>query len=181
MRKLFKNNEDGQSLVEFSLILVMLIVLVCVPIELIRFINLRVTLCGAATESLTQVEYASVKNDNLHSDIANYINKTYGDRLDVGTVEVYARSFDKKKESYPYYVYTNELEQTKPDSYREQFERRNSNYECATVELELCAKYHPITFLGSMFIGDDVTVRTPSYQTIVYVDGYVPVDGGTNP
>lgn len=172
MYRRFKKNESGQSMVEFSLILVMLLMLVCVPIELIRYINLRVLLCSAATDSLTRIEYASVENNSLQKDVTDYIKQSFGDRLDVDRdVTVTAKHFDKEKMDYKLHVYTNELKQEN-GNYLTQFEARDSNYQCATVEVTLSAQYQPITFMGEIFVGKDITISTPAYQTDIYAGGY---------
>ena len=99
MRKFLQKNEEGQSILEFSMTLIILIILVCVPIELIRYINLRTFLCSMATESITQVKYASVENNSLTQDIHSIIQQTYGDRLDVGTININADYLGKVKEN----------------------------------------------------------------------------------
>ena len=72
MRKKILKREEGQSMVEFALIIVMLLNLLCVPIELYRFINLRTNLCSAATESPTNLTYEAIRDNGLKEEISSY-------------------------------------------------------------------------------------------------------------
>lgn len=174
MRKFLQKNEEGQSILEFSMTLIILIILVCVPIELIRYINLRTFLCSMATESITQVKYASVENNSLTQDIHSIIQQTYGDRLDVGTININADYLGKGKENYTYYVYSSNLAQEDPNRFWDQFEKRPANYKYAEIQLQLSTVYQPLTIFGAFFVGDNVVVNTPTYQMDVYAGGYVP-------
>ena len=174
MRKILQKREEGQAILEFLLTLIILIMLLYVPIELIRFINLRTLLCSVATESITQVRYSSVEHDTLTRDIDTIIRQTYGDRIDVNTISIHAKAGEKGKKNYTYYVYSSELAQEDPDKFWDQFEKRPANYEYAEIELQLTSEYRPVTILGSLFVGDSVTVKTPTYDMAVYAGGYVP-------
>lgn len=182
MRKKFLKTEEGQSIVEFSLILLMLINLLCIPIELFRFINLRTVLCSAATESLTQLKYESIKRGEsyLRSDVVNLIRDSYGDRFEVAFMKMpVSETGVPQKTNYPYYVYSSELAGGEDPAF-EHFEERDASYEYVNVKLQLSITYEPITYIGQMavmgFLGDPISVKTPIYQTVVYAS-YLPEGG----
>lgn len=174
MRGNFRKREEGQAVVEFALVLIILIMLLCAPIDLFRYINMRTMLCSAASESLTRVTYASVEGDSLEQDVRGIMTQTYGDRIDMNTVRVMTRrNGDVTREDYSYYVYSSALANPNPMQYWSQFEKRPANYSWADIELQLAADFRPITFWGVMLLGDNVTVETPTYHMAVYAGGYV--------
>ena len=192
MRKKILKREEGQSMVEFALIIVMLLNLLCVPIELYRFINLRTNLCSAATESLTNLTYEAIRDNGLKEEISSYILDAYGNRFgdyaDDGSF-ITASNADPQKQTYKYYVYSSEKalangEDAALNPTQEHFEKRNSSYEYSTVELKLSVSYKPVTYLGSMamiMFGDEIKVQTPTYHAVVFADGFKLAEGGGAP
>ena len=177
MKKRFRNwykSEKGQSIVEFAIILPIMVVLFTVPIDFFRYINTRTLLCSAASESISQIGYGSIQSGTLSSDVLQLITSTYGDRVDTGRVNVLANPVSTTKHDYTYFVYSSAKANDDPSHYWDQFEERPSSYQCADIEVQISYEMKPITFWGSLYLGDSFVVETPMYTRSVYAGGYTP-------
>ena len=170
----WRKSEQGQSVVEFAVVLPVLILLFTVPIDFFRYINTRTLLCSAASESISQISYSSVQNNTLGADAMQLMQKTYGDRVDVGRVKISADSGSVEKKNYTYYVYSSDKANADPDDYWCQFDQRPSSYQCVDVRLQFSYDLTPVTIWGSLFFGDTFSVKTPIYTRSVYAGGYTP-------
>ena len=168
----FKNTESGQAVVEFALIIPILILLITLPVDYFRYINTKMILCSAASESIGNLTYDSVKNHTIANDISAVLSVTYQDRLDVGNVMIENIStVDKGKIDYTYYVYSSAKHD--PYNFGSQFEERPSNYKCTQINMQLTYEIEPITFWGELYLGGNkVKVETPIYSRSVYSGGY---------
>lgn len=176
MKKWFltwRQSEQGQSIVEFAIIIPILILLVMLPVDYFRYINTRMLLCSAASEGIGQLTYASIDNGTVSSDFINTLNTAYGDRLDIGRVTISTMNYGAvTKQNYTYYVYSSD--KADPLNYWNQFDQRPASYQCAEVEIQLTYTIEPLTFWGSMYLGDKINITTPVYTRSVYAGGYTP-------
>lgn len=166
-------NERGQAIVEFALILPILLIILLVPVDFYRCINATMTLNSAVSESLCQLEYSSVANNTVPNDLMSAIRSTYGDKLDVGMVTF--KNLDVQSEdteNYTYYVYSSD--RADPSNFWNQFEARPSSYQCQNVTVQLTYDLHPITPWGQMFLGSTYQVTSRNFSRALYAGGYTP-------
>lgn len=163
--------ECGQAIVEFALILPILLLLLLLPFDFYRCINMKMILNSAASESLCQVDYASIANGTLANDLMDIIRTTYGDQLDAGRVTVEKLDLGAKStETYTYYVYSSD--KADPGNFWNQFESRPSSYEGQHIELQLSYEIEPVTMWGEMFLGASYQVKSRSFSRTIYAGGY---------
>lgn len=170
----WRKAEKGQSLVEFAIILPLLVLLLTLPVDYFRYINTKMILSSAASESIGQLNYASVSSGNPVNNIRQTIKDYYGDRLDSGKVHIDFNKGSLKKENYTYYVYSSAKADPDPAHYWDQFEERPSSYQCMAVQVQLSYELSPVTYWGVLFLGDTFDVQTPAYTRNIYVAGYTP-------
>jgi Flp pilus assembly protein TadG len=173
LQKLCKD-EAGQSLVELALILPLIIMLLLLPVDFFRYINTKMILSSAASDSIEQLQYTSIENNTVEADILNQVAVIYGDRLDASLVTVDYESSAPTKEDYDFRVYSSRMAAFDPDDYWDFFEEKESNFWTVKVRLQMSYDMRPITFWGVLFLGDTYTVRTPEFTRSVYKNGYVP-------
>lgn len=177
MIRLLKNlhrDESGQSFVELAMILPILIILLTLPIDYFRYISTKTILSSAASDSIVQLNYASIASGTAVADIKTTLNINYGDRLDTGSVLVTFDTSAPVTKDYSYYVYSSALADPDPEDYWNQFEDRESNYQVEDVELQFSYELTPITFWGKLFLGSSINVQTPVYTRSLYAGGYTP-------
>lgn len=165
-------SERGQALVEFALLLPVMILFLMLPFEYYRYIRTKMTLDSAACSSLAELDYGSVESSVTSAHIIGIIGRLYGGALKPADVAVDQLSVGgKSKEEYTYYVYSSD----KADNdFADQFDRRDSNYQCREVKIRLSYQMRPVTLLGRMFLGDSYTIKTREYSRVVYSGGYEP-------
>lgn len=170
-----KQSENGQSIVEFALILPILILLLSLPVDLYRYMDMKVMLSNAASESIGELDYETMASGDGPQQIVQVVEDHYGDRLDHSKVQLKVLSEGGAVEiPYTYYVYSSALADPSPANYWSQFESRAGNYQCAQVRLQLAYDMKPVTFWGSLFLGDSFEVKTREYSRNLYVRGYSP-------
>lgn len=170
-RKMWIENEHGQAIVEFALILPILLILLLLPIDFYRYIDMKMLLNSAASESLSQLDYASVSSGSTASNLMNTIHLTYGDQMDTGRVTINKLelgSTDTK--NYTYYVYSSD--KADPSNFWNQFEERPSTYQCQSVELQLSYELQPITFWGRWMLGSSCRINSRCFSRAIYAGGY---------
>ncbi len=168
------NTEKGQSLVEFAIILPILILLLTLPVDYFRYINTKMLLNSAASESIGELSYTSASSGNPDNDIKQTLKDCYGDRLDSDKVQI---SIDKgipEEKDYTYYVYSSAKADPDPLHFGEQFEERPSSYECMEVQMRFSYEMSPVTYWGTVFLDDTFEVKTPTYTRKIYAGGYTP-------
>lgn len=174
MRAKRKRAEEGQSMVEFAILLPVLILLLLVPVDLYRYANYKMILKSAASESLGQVTYADVSLGLAETStvLQDVIREYYGDKLDVGFVAMPVLTAGAgTPQSYTYYVYNSDKALDNPTDFQAQFDSREAGYEVVTVQLQLSYPFEPITFWGAMFVPEGSVIQTPVYQRNVYMKG----------
>lgn len=169
-----KKDEAGQSLVELALILPLIIMLLLLPVDFFRYINMKMILSSAASDSIEQLQFESIKDKKEEEFILNQVAVFYGDRLDMDLVSVDYEPLEEVKVGYDFRVYSSEKAASNPDTYVGLFEERGSNFETVKVRLQLSYDMRPITFWGVLFFDESFTVRTPEYTRSIYKNGYVP-------
>ncbi|TEB12133.1 TadE-like protein [Pelotomaculum sp. FP] len=168
----WRKAEKGQSLVEFAIILPLLVLLLTLPVDYFCYIKTKMILSSAASESIGQLNYASVSSGNAENDIKKTMEDYCGDRLVTDKVYISFNKKNQEKKDYTYYVYSSALAD-KPD-YGDKFEKRASNYQCMEVQVQFSYEMSPVTYWGVSFLGDPFYVITPVYKRNIYVDGYTP-------
>lgn len=169
--KTWIKDEHGQAIVEFALILPILLILLLLPVDFYRCIQVKMLLNSAASESLSQLDYSSVANGSTVNDLIGTIHLTYGDQLDTGRVTINRLdlgSTDTK--NYTYYVYSSDRANT--SNFWNQFEERPSTYQCQSVELQLSYELQPITFWGRWMLGPSYQINSRCFSRSLYVGGY---------
>ncbi len=175
MKRKFQNwrkTETGQSLVEFAIILPILVLLLTLPVDFFRYINTKMILSSAASESIGQLNYASVSSGSAEADIKKMINDYYGDRLDNDKVQIDFNKGSLVKKNYTYYVYSSDKADPNPLNYGKQFEKRPSSYQCMEIQVQFSYELSPITYWGVLFLGNTFDIKTPAYTRKVYAGGY---------
>lgn len=162
-----KDKEAGQSLVEFAFASVILILMLTVPVDLFRYATTTMALNSAATEAVT-----CVSADHLDSAYALSVAEgMYADRLDNLAVAQFNVSADESEYDYTYRVYSSDLKGR--GTFSNQFESRDSNYHCKTVELQLSCTWSAVTPLGCLFLGSgEMPVESKVFTCDVYTEGY---------
>ncbi len=168
IRSLFA--EDGQSMVEFALVLPILVMLLLIPLDIYRYVSLQAKLNNAAVDGLNYVRYENIKGGTYEDAIKSAIDSEYGSSLDVSRL-----AFEKLEKSgsttedYTYYVYSSDK---RSHSYQNQFDARPSNYEHCTITAQLGYELKPITFWGSLLMGRSCTVKSKEVSRDIYSGGY---------
>ncbi|WHH57945.1 TadE/TadG family type IV pilus assembly protein [Petroclostridium sp. X23] len=170
----WRKAETGQSLVEFAIILPILVLLLTLPVDFFRYVNTKMILSSAASESISRLNYASVSSGNAVNEIMQTINDYYGDRLDSSRVQISFNMGSLEDENYTYYVYSSAKANPDPSHYWDQFEDRPASYQCMEVQVQFSYELSPITYWGVLFLGSTFDVQTPAYTRNVYAGGYTP-------
>ncbi|WP_028263757.1 TadE/TadG family type IV pilus assembly protein [Atopobium fossor] len=162
--------EEGQSFVEFALIVSVMCLLAFVPIDLVRYASLRMALNDATAASLSNVNYESLTNgtyqDNINASLKaagqGKLNDLHVESIDLGAAG---------QESYTYRVYSSDKEQE--GNFSNRFEDRPSNYSYQTITVRTQCQGRAITPLGALFTGGmDWTITSDSMSRNVYASGY---------
>ena len=170
-----ESGESGQAIVEFAILLPVLLLLLMVPVDLYRYANTKMILKSAAGESLSRLTYPEVSSGAASASITDTITECFGEKLDAGKVEVSELNINPSITiDYPYYVYSSDRASDNPDKFHEQFETRDSSYKTMEIQIQLKYPLTPVTFWGSLFLGDTFEVVTPVYTRDIYVVGYTP-------
>lgn len=169
---IWRQDEKGQSLVEFAIILPILIMLLTVPVDLYRYINTQMALNSALCESLSQLQYKSIKYSTTQDDLKNTIDNCISDKLDKSIYKITTLNIGSEmKNDYDYKLYSSEYAKTATD-YWGQFEVRKSNFSYVKVDVQLSYEMSPITIWGQSLLGSSFTVKTPTYSRYIYAYGY---------
>lgn len=163
-------NEEGQSFVEFALIVSVMCLLALVPIDLVRYASLRMALNDATASSLSNVNYESLTKGNYHESINASLQAAGRNKLS----ELRIESIDlgaAGQQSYTYRVYSSD--KAKEDNFSARFEDRPSNYSYQTITVRTQCQGRAITPLGALFTGGmDWTITSDSMSRNVYASGY---------
>lgn len=163
-------NEEGQSFVEFALIVSVMCLLALVPIDLVRYASLRMALNDATASSLSNVNYESLAQGNYQESINASLQAAGRNKL----TNLRVKSIDlgaAGQQSYTYRVYSSDKE--KEGNFNERFEDRPSNYSYQTVTVRTQCEGRAITPLGALFTGGmDWTITSDSMSRNVYASGY---------
>lgn len=168
-----RKEENGQSVMEFALILPILVLLFTLPVDFFLYMNTQMTLSSAASESISHLDYSDIISGTGSNRVMEVIVDNYTERLDPGRVtimELNAGSSDKN--DYSYYVYSSDL--SNPTDFGSQFEVRPGSYQFSEVQLQLSYERSPVTFWGALFLGNTYEVKTPVYSRNIYISGYTP-------
>lgn len=165
--------ESGQSMVEFALIAISLVLLLTIPVDLFRYINTLMTLNSATAEAASQLTYESLSAGTAAHDVLNTVNETYSDKLNSVSISKLSPGSATQEEEYTYHVYSSDKE-SRPQ-FSDRFEGRASNYHYKTVELQLTCEDDAITpFAALLFGGSHWTISGDTVRRNVYVSGYEP-------
>lgn len=163
--------ESGQSMVEFALVAISLVVLLTIPVDLFRYINTLMTLNSATAEAASQLTYESLTKGTVDQDVLGTVKETYSDKLNSVSISKLGVDGVSQEEKYKYRVYSSDLE-SKPH-FSDRFEDRDSNYRYKTVELQLTCEDDAITPLGALLFGDSHwKISGDTVRRNVYVGGY---------
>lgn len=168
------DNEKGQSLVEFAIILPILILLLTLPVDYFRYINTKMLLNSAASESIGELSYTAVTTGNPDNELRQTLKDCYGERLDSDKVQIDFKDRTLEKKDYTYYVYSSAKADSDPSHFGDQFEERPGSYECKEVQVQFTYEMSPVTYWGTLFLDDTFEVRTPVYTREIYAGGYTP-------
>ncbi len=160
--------ENGQSTVEFAVVLVVLVLLLAGPIDLYRYAFAKMTLDNATSDALSQVQASELDDASLLSSHAlSSAESAYGDKIGgLAVADVSVSS--SQKVSYNYRVYSSDLEKD-----ADKFETRPSNYSYRTVSLSLSCDWSAVTIFGTMFLGaDNIRIASDPITRDVFVEGY---------
>ena len=161
--------ENGQSTVEFAVVLIVLVLLLAGPIDLYRYAYAKMTLDNATSEALSQVKASELDDQSLLSAHALSVAQgAYGDKVeDLAVANVSVSS--SQKVSYDYRVYSSDLEKD-----ADKFETRPSNYSYRTIGLSMSCNWSAVTVIGTIFLGSgDIQITSDPITRDVFVEGYV--------
>lgn len=165
--------ESGQSVMEFALILPILVLLLTLPLDFFIYMNTQMTLSSAASECISRLDYSDVSSGTGSNTVMEVLAQNFSERLDPGSVTIKElNAGSSEKNDYNYYVYSSEL--ANPSDFGSQFETRPASYQFAKVQLQLSYERSAITFWGSLFLGQTYEVKTPVYSRNIYISGYAP-------
>jgi len=168
-----RKEENGQSVMEFALILPILVLLFTVPVDFFLYMNTQMTLSSAASESINRLEYSDIYAGTGSNKVMEVIVQNFTERLDPGRVVIEELEAGlSNKNDYTYYVYSSDL--ANPADFGSQFEVRPGSYQFTEVQLQLSYERSPVTFWGTLFLGNTYEVKTPVYSRSIYISGYTP-------
>lgn len=168
-----RKEENGQSVMEFALILPILVLLFTLPVDFFLYMNTQMTLSSAASESINRLEYSDIYTGTGSNKVMEVIVQNFTERLDPGRVVIEELEAGlSNKNDYTYYVYSSDL--ANPADFGSQFEVRPGSYQFTEVQLQLSYERSPVTFWGALFLGDTYEVKTPVYSRNIYISGYTP-------
>lgn len=175
LRKKLKNlqkDESGQSLVELAVILPILILLLTLPVDFFRYVNTKMILNSATSESIGQLDYDNASKGTATADALANMKMDLQGRLDdidnLVPVIDHCKITDGTGE-YNYRVYSSEKANQHPDDYDEQFLKYDhTKYPVKTIQLQYSYKFKPMTFWGVLFFPNDINVITAVYNRSVY-------------
>lgn len=164
--------EEGQSMVEFALILPIILLLLLVPVDIYRFAHTKMLLNSANSDIISQVTYVEgMSSDTVKTTIQEHLNRSYADILDVTNVQ-----FDKvelgtlREVDYNYLMYTSEKEDE--PVFQDKFQlRTDAKYQVRELEVQLSYTTEPATFWGAMFFGDTMHIESSPYKRTIYCGG----------
>lgn len=153
------SDEEGQSLVEFALLIPLLIALCFLPLDFFRCAVMKMNVETAACEAA-----GALTAENLDENTVNdMVRRTYGDTLPDVSASLTV-SGEKTKE-YTYRVYCSDSDG---------FEERRSNYSYRTVTIKLTAKGKPVSPAGRAYYGEEWTVESGEIKKDVFMEGFDP-------
>lgn len=173
MADLNGRDENGQSILEFALILPIIVLLFTAPVDFFICMNTKMTLSSAASECISRLDYSDVSSGTVSNKVTQIITQNFTERLDplkVNIEELNAGS--SHKNDYSYYVYSSD--RANPSDFGSQFEVRPGSYEYTEVQLQLSYERSAVTFWGTFFLGNTYKVKTPVYSRDIYISGYTP-------
>lgn len=173
MADLNGRGENGQSILEFALILPIIVLLFTAPVDFFICMNTKMTLNSAASECISRLDYSDVSSGTVSNKVTQTITQNFTERLDplkVNIEELNAGS--SRKNDYSYYVYSSD--RANPSDFGSQFEVRPGSYEYTEVQLQLSYERSAVTFWGTFFLGNTYKVKTPVYSRDIYISGYTP-------
>ncbi len=165
--------ENGQSVIEFALILPIMMLLFTLPVDFFLKMNTQMTLSSAASECISRLEYSDIVSGTGSNEVMEVIVDNYTERLDPGRVNIKElNAGSSNKNDYSYYVYSSDL--ANPSDFGSQFEVRPGSYQYTEIQLQLSYERSPVTIWGTLFLGNSYEVKTPVYSRDVYISGYTP-------
>lgn len=174
-RRFFRKwkGEEGQSVLEFALVLPILILLLTVPLDFFIYMNTQMNLSSAASECISQLEYSDILAGTEGTTVREVLEDNFAKRLEPEKVKVEElKAESSRKHNYTYYVYSSDL--ADPANFAGQFESRPASYQSSTLTLQLSYERRAVTFWGAMFLGNTYEVKTPVYTRNIFVNGYTP-------
>lgn len=165
-------NEAGQSVTEFVVILPILLLLLLVPVDFYRAIDLQMQLNSAAADCLNSLQFSDIENQRFDEVFMEAMEVQYGDLIDMSTLGIEKLEVELPvTEEYTYYVYSSDKASER--RYQDRFEARPANYSHCRVTTQLHCEMKPITFWGSMFLGEVYDVESKEVSREIYSGGYV--------
>lgn len=109
LRRKLIQGEQGQALVEFSFICVILLMLVGGVADAVNIMRYNIALRGAATEAVNQITTAEANKLDVEAICANVININFQNNLGDGNTTYSCEIYKEEKDSrtYKYHDYNN--------------------------------------------------------------------------
>ncbi|WP_349672912.1 TadE/TadG family type IV pilus assembly protein [Lacrimispora sp.] len=166
-------DENGQSILEFALILPIIVLLFTAPVDFFICMNTKMTLSSAASECISRLDYSDISSGTVSNKLTQIIMQNFTERLDPSNVNIEElNAGSSQKNDYSYYVYSSDL--VNPSDFGSQFEVRPGSYEYTEIQLQLSYERPAVTFWGTFFLGNTYKVKTPVYSRDIYISGYTP-------
>ena len=166
----FLRQEEGQSMVEFALLLPVLFILFMLPMEFYRYMHMKMELDSAVSSCLAELDYNDVQASGIENKIIREVSSAYGSQFNMADLSLDKLSVGKKtKTDYMYYVYSSDKAK---NGFADRFDARPSNYQCREVKLKMAYHMRPLTPLGALFLGNSYTISSREYCRDIYVGGY---------
>ena len=161
--------EDGQSIMEFAVILPLIILLAFAPVDIFRVAMMKMNIDSACVEALNQVGGEEIRNGTAVDRINETVQNTYGDILSGICVDEFSYGPEQIRE-YDYYVYSSD--QADRPAFPDRFEKRPSNYTYRKAVLRLSCGADSLTFAGRLFFGSHFTVKSDEVRKDIFIEGY---------
>lgn len=162
--------EKGQAMVEFALIVSMMCILALVPLDLVRYAALRMSLNDVTASSLTNIGYDSLRGGNYEGVLYASLEASGEGRFtDLKVKNLSLGPLVQKK--YNYRVYSSDKQNEANFSNR--FENRSANYSYQTITLQTQCRDRALSPLGALFTGGmEWTVTSDPMTRNIYARGY---------